>query len=133
MPIFDVIDAGDVTELRRLLAENPDAANARDEKGLSPVMHAAYGGRIDIAALLRPLDGWDRLVLGDADDLPAPGEWSPDGFTPLPIAAFAHDHEAARRLLEHGADPSIAEVEGGTPLDVARANGNDELVELLGG
>jgi uncharacterized protein len=167
MSIFALIDAGDLDGLRRLVADDPAAAEARDEHGLSPVVHAAYRGRADIAAAIPALDGWDRLVLGESDDLPAPDEWSPDGFTPLHIAAFAHNAAAARRLLEqgadpnvvarasfarvtplgtcafagandvarllleHGGDPTIAEADGGTPLDVARANGNEELVELL--
>jgi uncharacterized protein len=51
--------------------------------------------------------------------------------TPLGTAAFAGANEVARVLLEHGADPSIGEDAGGTPLDTARANGNEELVVLL--
>jgi uncharacterized protein len=51
--------------------------------------------------------------------------------TPLGTCAFANAVGVARVLLEHGADPSIAEDERATPLAVARANGFDELAELL--
>jgi ankyrin repeat protein len=34
-------------------------------------------------------------------------------------------------LLEHGADPSIAEEDRATPLRVAEQNGYTELIELL--
>jgi ankyrin repeat protein len=165
--IFDLIDAGDAEGVRRLTAEDPAAAEARDEQGLSPIVHAAYRGQEAVLAALPPLDGWDRIVLGERDALPAPDSLSPDGFTPLHLAAFAHNAAAARTLLaegadpnavarssfarvtplgtcafsgatevarvllEHGADPSIAEDDRTTPLDVARENGHDDLVELL--
>ena len=51
--------------------------------------------------------------------------------TPLGTCAFANAVGVARILLEHGADPSIAEDDRATPLAVARANGFDELAELL--
>jgi uncharacterized protein len=107
MSIFELIDADDLEGVRRLLAEDPSAAEARDDQGLSPIVHATYRGRTAIASALPPLDGWDRLLLGEPDGLPAPDAWSPDGFTPLHIAAFADNAEAARRLLEQGADPNV--------------------------
>ena len=51
--------------------------------------------------------------------------------TPLGTCAFANAVGVARALLEHGADPSIAEDDRATPLAVARANGFDELANLL--
>jgi ankyrin repeat protein len=50
---------------------------------------------------------------------------------PLGTAAFSGDAEAARVLLEAGADPNGAGGGGGTPLQTARENGNEELVGLL--
>jgi uncharacterized protein len=170
--IFELIDRGDVDGIRALLAADPAAGEARNDEGLSPLMYACYRGRGPALAAIRearePTDPWDRLVGGYADGLPTPDAWSPDGFTPLHLAAFAHNADAARALLaggadpnvvsrasfarvtplgtcafagatevarillEHGADPTIAEDERATPQDVARANGNDELAELLG-
>jgi uncharacterized protein len=169
--IFELIDAGDVEGIRAELAEDPAAAAAHDEHGLTAVMRAAYRGA-DVLDAVRavdpPLEPFDRIVVGEHDDLPAPDAWTPDGFTPLHIAAFANNVEAARRLLdagadpnalatatfarvtplgtcafagandvarlllEHGADPTLTADEGFTPLDSARANGNAELVDLLG-
>ena len=40
-------------------------------------------------------------------------------------------NDVARLLLEHGADPTLAEDDRFTPLDAAVANGNTELAELL--
>ena len=171
MSIFELIDKGDTLGVQALLDGDPTAATARDDAGLTPLMHAAYRGRGPvyeaIAAANAPADAWDRLLLGAAEGLPAPDEWSPDGFTPLHIAAFARNAEAAAALLAAGADPNVfatasfarvtplgtcafagamdvarilmrnggnpalTEVEGATPLEAARANGDEQLVALL--
>jgi uncharacterized protein len=108
--IFELIDAGDVAGIERLLAAEPEAAAARDERGLSALVRAAYRGQAVLAAVRAaqpPLDPWDRLLVGESDGLPAPDSWSPDGFTPLHIAAFSHNLGATRALLAAGADPNV--------------------------
>jgi uncharacterized protein len=170
--IFELIDAGDPNAVREHLAEQPDAAAAHDEQGLTALMRAAYrgGDMLDaVRAANPPLEPFDRIMVGESEGLPAPDAWSPDGFTPLHLAAFAHNAaaarllleagadpdavsratfarvtplgtcafagatEVARVLLEHGADPTISEDGRFTPLDAARANGNEELAALLRG
>jgi len=132
--VFELIDAGDLEGVRALVADDPAAAEARDDQGLTPIVHAAYRGRAEIAAELPPLDGWDRLVRGETEGLPAPDAWSPDGFTPLHIAAFAHNAAAARSLLERGADPnaiaraSFARV---TPLGTCAFAGANDVARVL--
>ena len=132
--VFALIDSGDADGVNRLLADDPAAAEARDEQGLSPIVHALYRGRTDIAALLHPLDGWDRIALGESEGLPAPGKWSPDGFMPLHIAAFSHNPAAARRLLEQGADPNVvarASFARVTPLGTCAFAGANEVARVL--
>jgi hypothetical protein len=168
--IFELIEVADVEGIRARLAEDPGAAAAHDEQGLSAVMRAAYRGQEVLDAVRAadpPLEPFDRIVVGESEGLPAPDAWTPDGFTPLHIAAFADNAAAARRLLaagadpdvlatasfarvtplgtcafaganevarvllEHGADRTLTADHGFTPLDSARANGNDELVGLL--
>ena len=108
--IFELIDAGDAEGLRDLLRADPAAAAAHDERGLSAVMRAAYRGG-DVFAAVRDgepaLGPFDRIVVGRSDDLPEPDAWTPDGFTPLHIAAFVDNVDAARALLEAGADPNV--------------------------
>src|SRR3954452_12160272 len=171
MTIFDLIDAGDHEGIREFLSRQPDAAGDHDEQGLSALMRAAYrGGDVFDAVMAAdpPLEPFDRILVGKSDGLPEPGAWTPDGFTPLHVAAFARNAEAARALLEagadpdaiarasfatvtplgtcafagandvarvlleFGADPQIATSREARPALVARANGNDELAELLG-
>lgn len=170
MSIFALIDAGDTNGIRVLLAAQPAQASARDDQGLTALMRASYRGEAVFAAVREAgpeLDPWDRLLVGEADGLPAPDAWTPDGFTPLHIAAFAQNARAAQALLDAGADPNLfatasfarttplgtcaftgatevarvllrggadatlAEVEGGSPLEEALHNGHRDLVALL--
>jgi uncharacterized protein len=168
--IFELIDAGDADAVRRALAQDPSLAAEHDEQGLTALMRAAYRGNelFDaVRAADPPLEPFDHILVGDAVGLPAPDAWTPDGFTPLHIAAFVDNAGAARALLEagadpdvlakasfarvtplgtcaftnavavarvlleHGADRTIAEEGGVPPAEAARANGYDELAELL--
>jgi ankyrin repeat protein len=132
--IFDLIDAGDAAAVRELLERDPSAAEQRDEQGLSPLMRASYRNDAAIAALLHPLDAWDRIMAGESTGLPAPDARSPDGFTPLHLAVFARNRAAAVALVDDGADldaistASFAQV---TPLGTAAAFGVDEIARLL--
>ena len=138
MTIFELIDDGDAEGVRELLARDPGAAAARDEQGLSALMRSFYRGGGEVLQAIRaadpPLDGWDRILVGESDGLPAPDARSPDGFTPLHIAAFAHNLDATRALLAAGADAnelataSFAQV---TPLGTAATFGAAEIVGLL--
>ncbi len=120
--IFELIDAGDAAGVRGLLAQEPAAAAAHDEQGLSALMRAAYRGGEVFAAVREadpPLEPFDRIVVGASDGLPGPHDRTPDGFTGLHLAAFVDNAGAARALLEAGADPdaiSTASFAQVTPL-----------------
>jgi uncharacterized protein len=113
--IFELIDDGDADGIRALLAADPAARNLRDDTGHSPLLHAAYrGGGPAFDAILEagePTDPWDRLIGGCADGLPAPDAWTPDGFTPLHLAALVDNVPAASALLAAGADPNVLATE----------------------
>jgi ankyrin repeat protein len=135
--IFELIDTGDAQGVRDLLASDPGAAAGHDENGLSVLMRAAYRGG-DVFEAVRaanpPLEPFDRIMVGESSGLPAPDAWTPDGFTPLHIAAFAHNIEAARALLEAGADPNViatAPFARVTPLGTCAFAGATEVAELL--
>ena len=110
-----VIRRGDPKAVGDLLAAHPDLANARDEKGNSPVLMATYAGKQDIVRVLldrgaRP-NFFEGCALGlDADvrrqlrdDPGAVRQWAHDGWTPHLAAHFGH-RETAEVLLEAGAD-----------------------------
>jgi ankyrin repeat protein len=114
--VFELVAAGDVEGLRRLVAEHPSAASARDEQGLSAVLQAQYRGREDMVAILLDagpeLDVFEASALGDTDRADAVLEadsgqvnaWSPDGYTPLHLAVFFGHGPTARMLIARGAD-----------------------------
>lgn len=136
--IFDLVDADDGEGIRALLAGKPEAATTRDENGISPLLRACYRGSgaafEAIRATVPPTDPWDRLAAGESEGLPTPDAWSPDGFTPLHLAAFAHNDGAARSLLASGADPdaiSRASFARVTPLGTCAFTGATEVARVL--
>ena len=176
--LFDAIRAGDAERVRALVEREPALASARDEAGLSAVLIARYH-RHDAAleALLAAqpeLDVLDAAATGRVDVLrshisasrDALCARSPEGFTPLHLAAFfggaeavrlllvagmhadadqdnparvrplhsavaARDHDAARALLEAGADPDCVQQGGFTPLLAAAHHDDAEMAKLL--
>jgi ankyrin repeat protein len=80
---------------------------------VSPLLQALYEGRReDAESLRRPdLDLFEAAALGDVARLREllaagadPNEFAPDGFTPLTLASFFKQPEAARLLLDNGAE-----------------------------
>jgi Ankyrin repeat len=133
--IFEVIDSGDAGAIRAFLADHPDAVHEHDEQGLSVVMRAAYRGLLDVVLEHDPpLGPFDRVVAGKSDGLPGPSDWTPDGFTGLHLAAFVNNTDAARNLLDAGADPnalataSFARV---TPLGTCSFAGAVDVARVL--
>ncbi len=114
--IFEYIKAGDVEAVRSAISDDPSAAAARDENGLSAVRAALYAHKQHVAdALLEAepeLDVFDAAAAGDVDRLTEllDGDgglvhtWSEDGFNPLHLAAFFNRAKAVRLLLDRGAD-----------------------------
>jgi ankyrin repeat protein len=135
--IFALIDAGDAAGIRDLVAREPDAASAKDEQGLSAFMRASYRGGEVFDALREaapPLGPFDRIVAGESDDIAGPHDWTPDGFTALHMAAFVDNVEAARKLLDAGADPNVyatASFARVTPLGTCRFANAEDVKKLL--
>lgn len=139
------VQSGDVEKVRRELSGNPSLATARDESGVSAIMHAFYRRQHEIADLLvaaKPdLDIFEATAAGKADrvlvilrtDLESMTRRSADGFTALHFAAFFNRPEVARELIVRGAD--IAAVADNAmkvaPLHSAAAAGSREIVRLL--
>ena len=144
--IFAAIDAGDEERVRDLVDSRPELAAAHDGDGLSAVLRAAYAGEDAILALLLEanpaLDVFDAAAVGRtrgleellAADPALARAWSPDGFTPLHLAVFFGHEDAARLLLEHGADANVVarhESLKVAPLHSAAAGGHAGAVRLL--
>ena len=144
--LFETIAAGDEEQVRELLGQRPELAGTKNEAGLSPVLHALYNGKGDLAEVVLdanpPLDVFDAAAVGRTRGLEEllDGEaelarsWSPDGFTALHLAAFFGQEDAARILLERGANVSLVARHATihvTPLHSAASGGHPEIVKLL--
>jgi ankyrin repeat protein len=144
--LFEAIAAGDEDAVQELVDARPELAEQRNEAGLSPVLHALYNGKADLAERLLDanpaLDVFDAASTGrtrgmeellDGEPELARG-WSADGFTALHYAAFFGQEEAARILLERGAEVEVVarnESIRVTPLHSAAAGSHAAIVELL--
>jgi ankyrin repeat protein len=145
--VFALIEAGDVTALRAVLAEDPSAAEARRADGPSALLWACYQGESEaLATLLEAnprLDVYEAAALGRTDALRAeldrdPGlavAFAPDGFTALGLASFFGNRDAVELLLARGArvnDASRNRMRV-APLHSALAGSDSTIAELLVG
>jgi ankyrin repeat protein len=146
MTVFDLIDAGDKDALADELDLDPELAGARNADGLSAVLYALYNGKAELVEPLLdanpPLDAFDAAAAGRTRGLEEllDGEpelaqaWSHDGFTALHLAAFFGQEDAARLLLERGAEANLVARHATihvTPLHSAAAGSHAEIVKLL--
>ena len=146
MKIFELIDAGDADALRDELDLDPELAGTRNADELSPVLYALYHGKSELVEPLLdanpPLDVFDAAAVGRTRGLEEllDGEpelitaWSKDGFTPLHLAAFFGQEDAAKILLERGAEVNLVARHASihvTPLHSAAAGSHPGIVKLL--
>jgi uncharacterized protein len=143
--VVAAIKAGDAPAVRERLAADPALASARDEDGLPLVLLALFNQRrevadallaagpelgvLEAAAVGRP----DRLRELLATDRGALRARTPEGFTPIGLAAFLGGAPAVRVLLEHGADPDddAANPLRVRPVHAAAAAQDHETMRLL--
>lgn len=104
---------GRSAEVDALLAADPALARAKGAHGIPLLYHVALGGRTDIADRLAALGG--AVEVGPA----------------LHGAVRAGHVEMARWLIDRGADLETPNFQGRTPLQVALAAGQTDLVALL--
>jgi len=80
------------------------------------------------AALDGDLARVEALVSGNSELVNAQ---NPSGMTPLHLAAWEGHAAVTEFLLQHGADPNVAEANGNTPLHFAASYGYTEIARLL--
>lgn len=133
---FDAVGIGDVGAVDERLRNDASLASARNASGISALLWAYYNGQPRVAELLLAsgvqLDIFEAAAAGDlarsrvllAHDPSLVDACSPDGFSPLGLAAFFGRPEVLKLLLNEGADPNAPSRNAMkvTPLHSAAAN-----------
>ena len=136
---------GDHAAVESIVEERPDLARGRTEEGLPWTLAAVYRGHPGVADLLlrhgAELDPFTAAALGRTDQLrvmldrgdASLQDLSPDGWTPLHLAAFFGHRETAALLVDRGADMAARSRNeiANTPLHAALAGGRGAVAELL--
>ncbi|MBS1877582.1 MAG: ankyrin repeat domain-containing protein [Acidobacteria bacterium] len=143
--LFESIRAGDAGAVGRMVGENPALASATDDAGLPAITVAVYHRKPDIVALLvgagARFDIYSAAMSGRADQVrtlaaetPASvNSLSPDGWTPLHLAAFFGCVECVEALIGAGAkiNERSENAMQNMPLHAAAAGRHAEIVRLL--
>jgi len=141
---LEAIRQGDRDEVERLLNADAGLIHLRED-GLSPIMIAAYHGHPGLASFLADktvtLTIFEAAATGQTDrvlevtrqDPALPNCYSPDGFTPLGLAAFFGHAETVHALLDAGAEVNLASQETMklTPLASALAVQRNDIARAL--
>jgi len=141
--IFAAISAGDQERVGKLVLDDPSLAHARNQAGVSALMQARYENKLEMVALLRSvaddLDIFEAAALGDiarlrsllAGDRDLVKAQSSDGFTPLHLACFFGQPEAAEILVRHGADVNAVSPSRIGVIHSAAASRDAAIVKLV--
>lgn len=116
--IFDACRRGDLKAVQQICAGNPDAVNAVDAKGFTPLILAAYNEQPLIV---------DFLLANGAD----PNAQDAAGNTALMGVSFKGYKDIARKLLDAAADVNFRNGNGAPALTFAATFGHLQIAEWL--
>jgi uncharacterized protein len=145
--LFDQIKVKNTVSVTQLLQTFPELLQTTDANNMTPFLFSAYTGATEIIqsilAMNLPLSIWEYAVAGEVTkmkELLAQNQnllnaYSPDGWTPLHLAAFFGKGAVLEELLQQGAmidPPSHSPASpGNSPLQAAIARGQTEAVKVL--
>lgn len=117
---FEASSLGELEELKRRIAEQPDIIHQTAPDGFTCLSLAAFFGQEQVV---------DYLLAQGAD----PNQAAANSFqiAPLHAAAAISNLTISKSLLQAGAYPNAVQQQGVTPLHSAAHNGAKELCELL--
>jgi len=140
-----LITTGDLNSLNQLLAQNPALAKNAVSEDVSPLMLSCFYKKPDATSLLLKyldkIDIFEAAAAGKFDILAylvytnpeLVHEYNADGFTPLALACYFGQYEAARYLVFKGADVNqpINGNSGIRPIHLAAAQNHLDVVNML--
>lgn len=122
--LFEAAAAGQLERVRALVAEPGTVVDAYAPDGFTALGLAAFFGHTAVVEHLLAHGANPRLASRNSMQV-----------APVHSAAAHHRAEVAlpimRALLEHGADPNVAQEGGWTPLHEAAMHGREDLARLL--
>ena len=142
---LDAVTQGDRPTIEEMLSSQPELVHSRSANGVSAILLAVYYGMPDMAHFLiahgaNP-DIFEASATGLTKRVQDLLEADPslvnavaaDGYQPLGLASFFGHSEAARYLVEHGAQVNSASRNGQRvmPLHSAAAGQHLEIARLL--
>ena len=113
-PLMMAAFTGDLALCKQLIAMDADV----NKPGWAPLHYAATKGHVDVI----------RLLLEEHAYIDAS---SPNGSTPLMMAALYGTPAAVKLLLEAGADPMIKNIQGLTAIDFAQRGERKDSAEIV--
>lgn len=113
-PLMMAAFTGDLPLCKQLIAKDADV----NKPGWAPLHYAATKGHVEVIRLLL-----DEHAYIDAS--------SPNGSTPLMMAAMYGTPAAVKLLLEAGADPMIKNDQGLTAIDFAQRGERKDSAEII--
>ncbi len=145
MKVFEAIKNRDFYLLQEEINRNTKLANATDEMGISALLFACYcqfrEGRDLILQHRESLDIHEAAAIGNVEELSRHlandnamvSIKGADGFYPLGLACFFGNYEAAKKLIEQGAEVNQASANDFVvaPIHSAVSGQHLSIVDLL--
>ncbi|EDL36851.1 ankyrin repeat and MYND domain containing 2, isoform CRA_a, partial [Mus musculus] len=117
--LLEVIGKGTVQEAGRLLSSKNVHVNCLDENGMTPLMHAAYKGKLEMC----------KLLLRHGAD--ASCHQHEHGYTALMFAALSGNKDITWVMLEAGAETDVVNSVGRTAAQMAAFVGQHDCVAII--
>jgi len=147
LAFIDAIKAGEYDRVKAMVSAEPALVEARSRTGDSAILTAVYHRQKEIVNLLvargATMTLFDACAAGELeraerlvdDDPPSIHDFSPDGWTPLHLAAFFGHARIVELLLTRDADVAARSrnSNGNTPLHAALAGNHKFVAGLLMG
>ncbi|XP_015277068.1 PREDICTED: ankyrin repeat and MYND domain-containing protein 2 isoform X2 [Gekko japonicus] len=117
--LLEVLGKGNTEEAARLLGNKNVRVNCLDEHGMTPLMHAAYKGKVDMC----------KLLLRHGADVNC--NEHEQGYTALMFAGLSGNKEITWMMLEAGADTGVVNSVGRTAAQMAAFVGQHDCVTVI--
>ena len=149
--IFGACRQGDLQKVKAIAAQNPESLQSKGANGYTPLILAIYNDQEEVAKFLLS-KGVDADAQDDSGNTALMGAVfkghqnqiallikhganinlsNSEKATALTFACNFATTSIVKMLLDAGADPTLKDTKGLSPLDHAKAKGNQEIVDLI--